>query len=249
MLLSIEMFLFSLLHIIAFPWRKYDIRQNSDPAVYYRGGFGGWRAFMDAFNPWDIIKASARGFRWLFVGRRHRAEDSISLEETKPENIETGGRERNSRFGGPKIPLSGSFGGAQDGRDGRPVFMRQDSDNNEDHARLLNNAQEVPAINVRTASPFRDVSPDSKFQKEDENPYGDESRFHSVPYPGESMYEGQQYSDVTTRFQETSYDSGVYTPPSPVGTPPRVRPAARLPDDEVDLGYHGTGEMKEGKGR
>lgn len=248
------MFLFSLLHIIAFSWKEYDIRHNPDPAVYYQGGPGGWRALMEAFNPWDIIKASARGFRWLFIGRRHRANDNISPDETKLENIETSGRERNSRFGpsvGPTIPLPGSFGGGQDERDERPAYRRQNSDNNEDHARLLSNAQDVPTINVRSASPFSDMNPSSEFQKE-ENPYGDEPDYRSVPYHRERMYEGQQqYSGVTTRFPETSYDAGVYTPPSPVETPPPgVRPPLRLTDDEADIGYHGAAEvMQEGKRR
>jgi len=125
--------------------------------------------------------------------------------------------------------------------------MRQDSDNNEDHARLLSNAQDVPTINIRSASPFRDSSPDSKLQKE-ESRYDDESDYHAVPYPRESMYEGQQYSDVTGRHPETSYHSGVYTPPSPVDTPPGMRPTTRLPDDEADLGYHSTGGAQEAKG-
>jgi len=238
MLLCIEMFFFSLLHIVAFPWRRYDIRRNPDPAAYYQGGFGGWYALMEAFNPWDIIKASARGFRWLFVGRRHRADTDSSPEETKLENIETGRR--------PMNPMPSGFGGAQDGRDGRPPFMRQDSDNNEDHARLLSNAQDVPTTNLRTASPFRDSSPDSKFQKETGS-YGDETDYHAAPYPRESMYD-QQYSGVVTRFPETSYDNDVYTPPSPIDTPPPgVRPPARLPDDEADLGYHGTGTRREDK--
>ena len=236
MLLCIEMFLFSLLHIIAFPWRPYDIRRNPDPAVYYRGGVGGWRALMDAFNPWDIIKASARGFRWLFVGRRHRPDGSS--QETTLENI---------KAGGPTNPLSG---GAEDGRDGRPAFKRQDSDSNEDQARLLSNAQDVPNTNEPSARPFRDASPHSNFQKE-VNRYDDESDYHTVPDPEESTYEGQQYSGViATRFPETSYDPREYTTPSPVGTPSGVRPPARLPGDEADLGYHGdTGGMQEGERR
>lgn len=206
---------------------------------------------MDAFNPWDIVKASARGFRWLFVGRRHRADDNISTEETKQENIEMGRSERNSRFGpsgGPTIPLPGGFGSTQDERDGRPAFKRQDSDNNDDQAGLLSNAQDVSTVNLRSASPFRDTSPDSKFEKE-VSPYGDESGYHAVSYPRESIYEGRQYSSITTRFPETSYDSGVYTPPSPIDTPPGVRPVVRLPDDEADLGYHGTGQIQQGKRR
>ena len=235
MLLCIEMFLFSLLHIIAFPSRPYDIRRNPDPAAKYEGGVGGWRAFRDAFNPWDIIKASARGFRWLFVGRRRRADD------TKLENI--------IKTGGPTKPLSGSFGGAQDGRDGRPAYTRQDSDNNEDQAGLLSNVQDIPIINEPSAKPFRDESPHPKFQKV-ENPYGDEPDYHTVPYPEESTYEGQQYSGViTTPFPDTSYRPGEYTTPSQVDTQSGARPPVRF-DDEADLGYHGdAGGMQEGKRR
>lgn len=40
--------------------------------MHYRGLFP---ALMDAFNPWDIIKMTARGFRWLFVGVRKRHDD------------------------------------------------------------------------------------------------------------------------------------------------------------------------------
>lgn len=41
----------------------------------YHGGFLGSKALIDAFNPWDLMKAVGRAFRWLFVGRRTRMED------------------------------------------------------------------------------------------------------------------------------------------------------------------------------
>ena len=44
--------------------------------MQYQGGFLGWRAIADAFNPWDIVKAIGRSFRWLFIGRKHRKGDS-----------------------------------------------------------------------------------------------------------------------------------------------------------------------------
>lgn len=47
----------------------------SGPKPTYQGGWMGSKALLDTFNPWDIIKASARGARWLFVGYRHRHED------------------------------------------------------------------------------------------------------------------------------------------------------------------------------
>lgn len=84
-LLCIEMAIFATMHIFAFPWKPYSLKHN-DPLTMqgagfsgdgsrYKGGPFGIKALGDAFNPWDIIKASARGFRWLFVGFRHRTED------------------------------------------------------------------------------------------------------------------------------------------------------------------------------
>ena len=81
---------FSILHIFAFPWKPYLIKnQNAVTAsgagfsgmAHYEGGLLGVKAFLDAGNPWDIIKASARGFKWLFVGVKHRRED-ISYKDT-----------------------------------------------------------------------------------------------------------------------------------------------------------------------
>ncbi|KAI9706857.1 MAG: hypothetical protein M1820_004636 [Bogoriella megaspora] len=90
MLLCAEMAIFAVLHVFAFPWKPYSKKHNkmmidpinapgigfsgNDPE--YQGGFLGWRALVDAFNPWDIVKAIGRSFRWLFVGRKHRKGDS-----------------------------------------------------------------------------------------------------------------------------------------------------------------------------
>ena len=76
---------FSILHIWAYPYKAYDVKRaagmTETGAGYgldksaYQGGFLGWKAYLDAFNPWDIIKATARGFKWAIVGRRHREQD------------------------------------------------------------------------------------------------------------------------------------------------------------------------------
>ncbi|PNS15947.1 Transmembrane protein 184 [Sphaceloma murrayae] len=94
-LLCIEMAIFSIMHLFAFPWKPYAIDKSAskqqfdphdieDPAspqsptrpTKYLGGFLGIKAVADAFNPWDILKATARGLRWLFVGRRNRFQDT-----------------------------------------------------------------------------------------------------------------------------------------------------------------------------
>lgn len=86
---------FAVMHIFAFSWKPYNLKAiDHDPVAAatfgyggappkYQGGFLGVLAIVDALNPWDIIKASARGFRWLFVGIRHRHEDASYQEGSK----------------------------------------------------------------------------------------------------------------------------------------------------------------------
>jgi len=81
------MAIFSVMHYFAFPWKEYNTsRYKSDPLAApgvgysgpgptYQGGRFGMKAYVDSFNPWDILKATARGFRWLFVGRKRRFQD------------------------------------------------------------------------------------------------------------------------------------------------------------------------------
>ena len=77
------MAIFSVLHIWAYPWKPYDLQHSKlvlaegGPEFEhgYLGGPGGIKAFADAFNPWDVIKAIGRGFRWVAVGRSKRLQD------------------------------------------------------------------------------------------------------------------------------------------------------------------------------
>ncbi|KAG8628933.1 hypothetical protein KVT40_002798 [Elsinoe batatas] len=104
-LLCIEMAIFAVMHLFAFSWKPYAISlknvlssggADSPEAAptKYVGGFLGIKALADAFNPWDIIKATGRGFRWLFVGRRNRFQDtsySSQLDgQTKPSSSQPG---------------------------------------------------------------------------------------------------------------------------------------------------------------
>nr|POE59306.1 transmembrane protein [Quercus suber] len=114
-LLCIEMAIFAVMHLFAFPWKEYRIKQNSnmltapgsgysgDTPAKYQGGFLGLYALMDAFNPWDIVKASARGFRWLFVGVKQRHLDP-SYQQTPGGKLD----DHSTRYTGP------AFGGTGD---------------------------------------------------------------------------------------------------------------------------------------
>jgi hypothetical protein len=101
-MLCIEMAGFSIMHLFAYSWKPYSIKHsyNDQPNLRpgsslgsnkpkYLGGPFGIYAILDAFNPWDIIKASARGFRWLFVGYRHRLDDA-SYQPRKESSASTG---------------------------------------------------------------------------------------------------------------------------------------------------------------
>jgi hypothetical protein len=91
-LLCIEMAFFAILHVFAFPWKPYSLihgaaaytssgnsLEDGAPATLptssrrYRGF---WYAIADSFNPWDVVKASSRGLRWMFVRYKHRHTDS-----------------------------------------------------------------------------------------------------------------------------------------------------------------------------
>lgn len=90
LLICIEMALFAIFHIFAYPHAPYRPgAHHSGEANAFKyptgdpddlgpnqGGFLGARALLDALNPWDIVKAFGRGIRWMFVGARRRKQDT-----------------------------------------------------------------------------------------------------------------------------------------------------------------------------
>ncbi|KAJ5134662.1 hypothetical protein N7448_000318 [Penicillium atrosanguineum] len=84
LMINIEMFIFSIMHLWAFSWKPYAIANANQGEVTdffgngkatYEGGRYGMRALVDAMNPLDLLKAVGRSVRWLAVGRKHRMED------------------------------------------------------------------------------------------------------------------------------------------------------------------------------
>ncbi|KAL1851178.1 hypothetical protein Plec18170_006502 [Paecilomyces lecythidis] len=148
LLICIEMAIFSVLHIWAFKWQPYkleNVNTSDDPEFFggkarYSGGFMGIKALIDAFNPWDLMKAIGRGIRWLFVGRKKRmldpsyqnGSDSFSM---KP----TGGSTPETSFPGPNVTAykGAGVGRGDSGRSGRYGGSSPDDEDEE----LLPNAQ------------------------------------------------------------------------------------------------------------
>ncbi|KAG6013650.1 hypothetical protein E4U54_006488 [Claviceps lovelessii] len=91
LLLCVEMAMFAVLHLWAFPYAPYvpgasrtfypvpDLDKASPSVENQRhppaGGIMGLGAIGDALNVWDFIKAFGRGMRWLFCGVKRRKED------------------------------------------------------------------------------------------------------------------------------------------------------------------------------
>lgn len=130
LLLCIEMAMFAVLHLFAFPWKPYQTSKNLDYPMSptknelgpKQGGFLGIMALVDAMNPWDLVKGFARGMRWLFVGRKNRENDpsykmnlanenDMALEPTagqdqsykRTESLPIAEEFRRSKFGLPKF--------------------------------------------------------------------------------------------------------------------------------------------------
>jgi hypothetical protein len=157
-LLCMEMALFSILHIFAFPWKCYDISESSNPNDHYQGGFFGLKAVLDAFNPMDFIRATARGFKWLFVGVRHREEDeSYKNIQRQPGTLASGAKisgpypispsEADEDFKARHAETSGESIELMTGH--QPLSLqlqpkRQATDEFSDHTALLSGAQRMP---------------------------------------------------------------------------------------------------------
>ena len=160
LLLCIEMALFSIFHLWAFPWKPYDIRRSAvvaaesapgflpDPKTAYKGGPFGSRALMDAFNPWDLIKAVGRGFRWFAVGRRRREQDisyknsvdhGSGFEPSRTNDLDGPWRTDSSLDDGQR----GQFGAMKSPGRYQPLSEEEDD-------RLLSHAQSVPQSHPAT---------------------------------------------------------------------------------------------------
>ena len=154
------MAIFSVFHLWAFPWKVYDIRRSAivasesapgfmpDPKTAYQGGRFGERALMDAFNPWDLVKAIGRSFRWAAVGRRRRMED-ISYKSTRQVTGLEPTRNQFTAFENTDNSYHHHHSHSQEYYDGashlqNTSYNYRTHSNEEDDARLLAHAQPNP---------------------------------------------------------------------------------------------------------
>ncbi|CAG8974774.1 hypothetical protein HYALB_00000386 [Hymenoscyphus albidus] len=185
LLLCVEMAIFAVLHLWAFPWAPYKVGAEvrdypmsmasglspKNVQGHKQGGFLGWRAFVDALNPWDLVKAFARSMRWLVVGRKKREQDSSYARNLGNENDMAleGGRENGLNTEGYKrpvnLPIADEF---RRSRFGMPQGAMGGNLPSEEGAALIAHAQ--PHSSISSGRPYtparerydadgRDISP------------------------------------------------------------------------------------------
>lgn len=203
MLTCVEMAIFAILHLFAFPWKPYNLKNQSpldttidgysaQPTKY---AFGPIRAILNALNPWDIVKACGRGFRWLFHGARHRTNDPSY--QTKLEPVST-----NTSYNGP------TFAG-----NGEPVNAPAPTKKNEgsgdsDTIGLLSDAQANSSVHQGTIPYDNAYRPGASAYDSAPNP----DSLPQAPTPGQE-YGVTHHGHGDGRFQQfeeqdTSYHGG-----------------------------------------
>ncbi|KAI0429385.1 DUF300-domain-containing protein [Xylaria sp. FL1042] len=233
LLLCIEMALFAILHLWSFPYAQY--KENAKTTFYpspnpsigipprenergpKMGGFAGIKAFADAINVWDIVKAFGRGIRWLFVGAKHRHEDpsyqlkgdtsysgAHNTDGKSTDHLPIANQFRRSTFGLPSAP-------------GDPMP--------EESAGLIANAQPNPGSGHRKhASPYQDAHPQAYDDNVEQGPSTHNTTYTPYDDRGDIGASGSRYyaydaGDPYTSNPEAEVVSGA----GPTTAPQRPR--------------------------
>lgn len=235
LLLCIEMALFALLHLVAFSWKPYASCSPgcSDPmsAVQHphgpnQGGFLGLRAFADAMNPWDLVKAFARAMRWLFVGVKRRENDpsykpsSARDDGSLPSADATTGHKRNtSKF----LPIAHEF---RRSRFGLPVFgtwKKGDED-----ARLIAHAQ-PHSSGLHSPNPFQTFQPKSGYvpARLRYDAYGKDISSGGTAYEGDGTPESPHRPSAICPNSRRGVGTGIPEPSPTLPSPSDLREERR----------------------
>lgn len=230
LLLCIEMALFAIFHIWAFSYRPYIIGSTQYQNIYgskdqteqprYHGGPLGIKAILDCFNPWDLIKATGRSARWLFVGRRKRMQDasysSVHSQQTdnnKMSDLDT-------------TPTA--YGGTTNAAASQPPMYTEEG------SRLLANAQQ-PAASLKpyttggsdssSNDTWTEVESKEYLQDQEMRRQGSPRRGPGNPYD-KRFTETEVYAPRTSSLQDRPQQTGV------------IRPAGTGPDGRIPRQHH-----------
>ncbi|KAL8896456.1 MAG: hypothetical protein Q9192_003090, partial [Flavoplaca navasiana] len=242
LLLCIEMAIFSIFHLFAFPWQVYDIRRSPivasesvpgylpDPKTAYLGGPLGFKALLDAFNPWDLIKAIGRGFRWFVVGRR-RDISYQAYKISRPLNPDASDIDGmgNSISKLPRAP----FPPGRINKQGRYHQIKGGPDDDDDR-RLLSHQQHVPLSSSENIYP----RPGMRLPN-DQDLYDGSSSLHSYRKPDHHIPKHTNHMRHPPNDQIRPYHTdGQHQDLVGIHDPHRVLPHHH--QQEEDISYRGA---------
>lgn len=235
LLLCIEMALFAIFHIWAFSYRPYVIGSKKYQAIYagkeqpgearYKGGPLGIKALFDCFNPWDLVKATGRSAKWLFVGRRHRMEDA-SYSSVQSQHIDN--NKMSDFHAAPFDMAPTAYAGATNATPLQPPAYGDEG------SRLLANAQQPAALKIHNTSGSDDSSNSTWTEVETKEHFEDQ----------EMRRQANPRRDVNrdpydTRFRETeAYGPRTSSLPTRTQETGVIRPAGTGPDRLIPRQHH-----------
>ena len=217
------MAIFAVMHIFAFSWKPYSIKHSySDPLnapgsgisgdpelLKYKGGPLGIYALADAFNPWDIIKMTARGLRWLFIGVRQRHDDASYRDPAGKLGMDL---DSSTGYKGPTYAGNGEAATDLRGAGAyNPTRGRSDTVPEDDRAGLL--GHNAAMGRMPSASPYRKYSSE---EYADASQY-DLSQARGQPQPPLPTRPAAHYNEYDmkpseTRESDSSDENPVYHP-------------------------------------
>lgn len=212
LLIATEMAIFSMLHLWAYPWRPYALQDGGEVTDFYgngrtkyQGGSFGIKAFLDAGNPVDLLKAVGRSFKWIFVGHRRRMMDPSYMNvNDASNNVKSADAIPMGRF--PGSDTTANCGGANLREGGRSHQYGSRLD--EEGEILLANAQANPTTDpVRSGEPGVDTL---------NGGYETRERQHSESLNSDSMWD----AGIHTPRQPTPYNDSVHDSPNPYHAQP-----------------------------
>jgi hypothetical protein len=239
MLLCIEMAIFSVLHLWAFPWAVYDVKKSAYVASEsvpgyapnkssYQGGFLGTHALWDAFNLYDVIKAFGRAVRWLFVGRRKRHEDISYKANRYGTDFPAGSANGASAYGAGRFPgpdTDTSYDAGTQLQDTKPRPQHPPRyPSFEEGQQLLSYAQPNPTITVSgdggdVGIMHPPASSTTSLRRYDDDSSPDRLPMNPTPYDGRHQQTG--VVDTETRPYRGYYAQGAGGAPPRFPSPPQ----------------------------